>query len=49
MSIDRRADKDVHIYSGILPSLKQKGHRRIEQSFGLCGRGRQWDDLREWH
>ena len=24
-------------------------HRRIEQSFGLCGRGRGWDDLGEWH
>ena len=21
----------------------------IEQSFGLCGRGRGWDDLRVWH
>ena len=21
----------------------------IEQSFGLCGRGRGWDDLGEWH
>jgi len=20
-----------------------------EQSFGLCGRGRGWDDLGEWH
>ena len=26
-----------------------KRHRCIEQSFGLCGRGRGWDDLREWH
>ena len=24
-------------------------HRCIEQSFGLCGRGRGWDDLGEWH
>ena len=23
--------------------------RCIEQSFGLCGRGRGWDDLGEWH
>ena len=22
---------------------------KIEQSFGLCGRGREWDDLGEWH
>ena len=21
----------------------------IEQSFGLCGRGRGWDDLGEWY
>ena len=21
----------------------------IEQSFGLCGRGRGWNDLEEWH
>ena len=23
--------------------------RHIEQTFGLCGRGRGWDDLGEWH
>ena len=28
---------------------QQKRHRWIEQSFGLCGRGRGWDDLGEWH
>ena len=27
---------------------QQKRHRYIEQSFGLCGRGRGWDDLGEW-
>ena len=21
----------------------------IEQSYGLCGRGRGWEDLGEWH
>ena len=26
---------------------QQKRHRRIEQSFGIRGRG--WDDLGEWH
>ena len=26
-----------------------KGHRCIEQSFGLCGRGQGWADLGEWH
>ena len=29
--------------------LMNKRHRCIEQSFGLCGRGRGWDDLGEWH
>ena len=36
----------------ILKSLyvrQQKRHGCIEQSFGLCGRGRGWDDLGEWH
>ena len=28
---------------------QQKRHRCIEQSFGLCGRGRGWDDLGERH
>ena len=28
---------------------QQKRHRCIEQSFRLCGRGRGWDDLVEWH
>ena len=28
---------------------QQKRHRCIEQSFGLCGRERGWDDLAEWH
>ena len=28
---------------------QQKRHRCIEQSFGLCGRGRGWDDLGEYH
>ena len=28
---------------------QQKRHRCREQSFGLCGRGRGWDDLGEWH
>ena len=28
---------------------QQKRHRCIEQSFGLCERGRGWDDMGEWH
>ena len=31
-----------------LYARQQKRHRCIEQSFGLCGRGRGWDDLGEW-
>ena len=29
--------------------LNSRRHRCREQSFGLCGRGRGWDDLGEWH
>ena len=32
-----------------LYAREQKRHRCIEQSFGLCGSGRGWDDLGEWH
>ena len=32
-----------------LYARQQKRHRCIEQSFGLCGRGRGWDNLEEWH
>ena len=32
-----------------LQILKQKRHRCTEWTFGLCGRGRGWDDLGEWH
>ena len=28
---------------------QQKRHRCIEQSFGLCGRGRGHDDVGEWY
>ena len=28
---------------------QQERHRCIEQSFILCGRGRGWDDMGEWH
>ena len=28
---------------------QQKRHWCIEQSYGLCGRGRGWGDLGEWH
>ena len=32
-----------------LYARQQKRHRCIERTFGLCGRGRGWDDLGEWH
>ena len=32
-----------------LYTRQQKRHWCIEQSFGLFGRGRGWDDLGEWH
>ena len=32
-----------------LYTRQQKRHWCIEQSFGLCGRRRGWDDLGEWH
>ena len=32
-----------------LYTRQQKRHWCIEQSFGLCGRGRGWDDLEDWH
>ena len=32
-----------------LYARQQKRHRCIEQSFGLYGRGREWDDTGEWH
>ena len=31
----------------VLPTILK--FKTIEQSFGLCGRGRGWDDLGEWH
>ena len=30
-----------------LYARQQKRHRCVEQSFGLCGRRRGWDDLRD--
>ena len=34
---------------GLSRARQQKRHRCIEQTFGLCGRGKGWDDLGEWH
>ncbi|KAB0344313.1 hypothetical protein FD754_021239 [Muntiacus muntjak] len=44
--------KEKHQYSMLTITLyarQQKRHRCIEQTFGLCGRGRGWDDTGEWH
>ncbi|KAB0351682.1 hypothetical protein FD754_016539 [Muntiacus muntjak] len=50
------SQKDKHQYSKLIKMVmitlyarQQKRHRCIEQSFGLCGRGRGWDDMGEWH
>ena len=32
-----------------LYTRQQKRHWCIEQAYGLCGRGRGWEDLGEWH
>ena len=32
-----------------LDARQQKRHKYKEQTFGLCGRKRGWDDLREQH
>ena len=32
-----------------LYAKQKKRHRCTEQTFGLYGRRRGWDDLREWH
>ena len=32
-----------------LCTRQQKRHLCIEQSYGLCERGRGWEDLGEWH
>ena len=32
-----------------LCTRQQKRHWCIEQSYGLCWRGRGWEDLRKWH
>ena len=37
------------IHCIFLPLRQQKRHRCTEQTFWLCGRGRGWDDLGEWH
>ena len=38
-----------NLYAGQEATRQQKRHWCIEQSYGLCGRGRGWEDLGEWH
>jgi len=42
----------MRIYSNMYPQEPDSlafNKSAVEQSFGLCGRGRRWDDLGEWH
>ena len=41
--------KDIKMVTITLYTRQQKRHWYTEQSFGLCGRGRGWNDLGEWH
>ena len=38
---------DLYIKKNILETAKET--LSIEQFYGLCGRGRGWKDLGEWH
>ena len=42
-------DKLEKVKIKTLYARQQKRHRCIEESFGLCGRGRGWDDLGKWY
>ena len=39
----------IYSLSKSICTRQQKRHWCIEQSYGLCGRGRGWEDLGEWH
>ena len=47
--ITAEGDFSHEIKRHLLLGRKAMTNRCIEQSFGLCGRGRGWDDLGEWH
>ena len=50
ITVDGACSHEIRKMVTITPyARQQKRHRCIEQSFGLCGRGRGWDDLGEWH
>ena len=48
MKFGKIALKLLNSYFQVYCARQQKRHRCVEQSFGLCGRGRGWDDLGEW-
>ena len=49
--INNIADKELIQLSSKKQTKKIqfKNRQNIEQSYGLCGRGRGWEDLGEWH
>ena len=50
ITVDGACSHEIRKMVTITPyARQQKRHRCTEQSFGLCGRGRGWDDLGEWH
>ena len=54
MDEQRPRPKDITVFFedtiGKLLERNLKGHiQHIEQYYGLCGRGRGWEDLGEWH
>ena len=42
-------ESDTTEHTQCTRTRQQKRHWCIEQSYGLCGRGRGWEDLGEWH
>ena len=38
-----------HALESVLPDKRNHFDKKPEQSFGLCGRGKGWNDLGEWH
>ena len=45
---DYRQSMVLYLFDMVIISYLKR-HWCIEQSFGLCGRGRGWDDFGEWH
>ena len=49
LSKSEEINQCVIIQKNCWENTKSKRHWCIEQSFGLCGRGKEGDDLGEWH